>query len=105
MFSRAKSAVRFFIIGFAAGVLLAPREGRLTRQLLADKFTNLRQDIEDLATVAMPEDGFSTIGKMRVLRGVSATAVDKAANADSEPEPDVKPVRKRSTRRSRAAST
>ena len=62
MFSRVRIAIRFFFMGLAVGVLLAPRSGRETRRLVRERADRLLNDLLDAATLgafdsgAAPED-------------------------------------------------
>ena len=51
MFSRVKIAIRFFFLGLAVGVLLAPRSGEATRRMLRERADRLLNDILDAATL------------------------------------------------------
>jgi YtxH-like protein len=51
MFSRVRIAIRFFFVGLAVGVLLAPRSGEETRRLLREKADSLLNDVLDAATL------------------------------------------------------
>ena len=51
MFSRVRIAIRFFFVGLAVGVLLAPRSGEATRRMLREKADRLLNDILDAATL------------------------------------------------------
>ncbi len=57
MFSRVKIAIRFFFMGLAVGILLAPRSGRETRRLLREKADQLLNDVLDAATLGTYENG------------------------------------------------
>lgn len=50
MFSRVRVAIRFFFVGLAVGVLLAPRSGVETRRLLRQRADHLLNDLLDTAT-------------------------------------------------------
>lgn len=65
MFSRVRIAIRFFFVGLAVGVLLAPRSGEETRRLVREKAEGLLNDVLDAATL-----GTST--------GVGSAAADEA---------------------------
>lgn len=84
MFSRVRVAIRFFFVGLAVGVLLAPRSGEQTRRMLREKADQLLNDVLDAATLGTVESG----------NGTSAKA--------SEVSDDATPSR---TGRSRAGST
>ena len=51
MFSRVRIAIRFFFMGLAVGVLLAPRSGRETRRLVRERADRLLNDLLDAATL------------------------------------------------------
>jgi gas vesicle protein len=57
MFSRVRIAIRFFFVGLAVGVLLAPRSGEQTRRLVREKADRLLNDILDAATLGTYESG------------------------------------------------
>jgi len=45
MFSRVRVAIRFFFVGLAVGVLLAPRSGVETRRLLRQRADRLLNEL------------------------------------------------------------
>ena len=51
MFSRVRTAIRFFFVGLAVGVLLAPRSGEETRRLLRERADSLLNDVLDAASM------------------------------------------------------
>jgi gas vesicle protein len=51
MFSRVRIAIRFFFVGLAAGILLAPRSGDETRRLLRERADRILNDVLDAATL------------------------------------------------------
>ena len=51
MFSRVRVAIRFFFVGLAVGVLLAPRKGEETRRLVREKAEGIINDVLDAATL------------------------------------------------------
>jgi hypothetical protein len=57
MFSRVRIAIRFFFVGLAVGVLLAPRSGRETRRLVRERADRLLNDVLDAATLGTYESG------------------------------------------------
>jgi hypothetical protein len=57
MFSRVRIAIRFFFVGLAVGVLLAPRKGSETRRLLRARADRLLNDVLDAATLGTYESG------------------------------------------------
>ena len=57
MFSRVRIAIRFFFVGLAVGVLLAPRSGEETRRIVRSKADRLLNDVLDAATLGTYESG------------------------------------------------
>jgi hypothetical protein len=57
MFSRVRIAIRFFFVGLAVGVLLAPRSGDETRRIVREKADRLLNDVLDAATLGTYESG------------------------------------------------
>jgi hypothetical protein len=57
MFSRVRIAIRFFFVGLAVGVLLAPRSGRETRRLVRERADRLLNDVLDAATLGTYDSG------------------------------------------------
>ena len=57
MFSRVRIAIRFFFVGLAVGVLLAPRSGRETRRMVRERADRLLNDVLDAATLGTYESG------------------------------------------------
>jgi hypothetical protein len=51
MFSRVRTAIRFFFVGLAVGVLLAPRSGEETRRLLRERADSLFNEVLDAASL------------------------------------------------------
>ena len=51
MFSRVRIAIRFFFVGLAVGVLLAPRSGEETRRMLREKADSLLNDVLEAASL------------------------------------------------------
>ncbi len=86
MFSRVRIAIRFFFVGLAVGVLLAPRSGEETRRLVREKADRLLNDVLDAATLGTYESG--------------AGATDNGADADDAP----RPARRAASPRPRTAS-
>ncbi|HEY8179409.1 MAG TPA: YtxH domain-containing protein, partial [Candidatus Limnocylindria bacterium] len=50
-FSRVRIAIRFFFLGLAVGVLLAPRSGKETRAMVRERADRLLNDLLDAATL------------------------------------------------------
>jgi len=57
MFSRVRIAIRFFFVGLAVGVLLAPRSGEQTRRMLREKADRLLNDVLDAASLGTADAG------------------------------------------------
>ena len=53
MFGLVRTAVRFFFVGFGIGVLLAPRAGAETRELIREKVNLLVGSILEVADVTV----------------------------------------------------
>ena len=51
MFSRVRTAIRFFFVGLAVGVLLAPRSGEETRRLLRERADSLLNEVLEAASM------------------------------------------------------
>jgi hypothetical protein len=60
MFSRVRIAIRFFFMGLAVGILLAPRSGRETRRMLRERADRLLNEVLDAATLGTYESAPST---------------------------------------------
>ena len=101
MFSRVRIAIRFFFVGLAVGVLLAPRSGEATRRMLREKADRLLNDILDAATLgtaagtdsATPEEEATapaprtargSNGSTSTGRGRRSTAATAEAEAEAE---------------------
>ena len=70
MFSRVRIAIRFFFMGLAVGILLAPRSGKETRRLVRERADRLLNDLLDAATLGSLDAG--------------ATSLDEAAENDAQ---------------------
>jgi hypothetical protein len=90
MFSRVRIAIRFFFVGLAVGVLLAPRSGEETRRIVREKADRLLNDVLDAATLGTYESG--------------AGATDDGADADRG-EAAEPPTRRTAGPRPRTASS
>ena len=62
MFSRVRIAIRFFFMGLAVGMLLAPRSGQETRRMLRERADRLLNDLLDAATLGTYESGAPSEG-------------------------------------------
>jgi hypothetical protein len=93
MFSRVRIAIRFFFVGLAVGVLLAPRSGEETRRMLREKADRLLNDVLDAATLGTAATG-------------GRASASEAARIDEEAEaPRTTPNSDSGRARSRAAAT
>ena len=61
MFSRVRVAIRFFFVGLAVGMLLAPRAGIETRRLLRERADRLVNDLLEAASLSGVQSG-SNVG-------------------------------------------
>jgi len=91
MFSRVRIAIRFFFMGLAVGVLLAPRSGKETRRMVRERADRLLNDLLDAATLGSIDagadaDDAGTRGSARSTNGRSrktgsGTATSAASGA------------------------
>lgn len=97
MFSRVRIAIRFFFVGLAVGILLAPRSGVETRRLVREKADRLLNDVLDAATLGTIDDGSASS---------STTGAGKASGTDGDEAADATTPKSRNgrSRTSRAAS-
>ena len=51
MFALLRTSLRFFVLGFVAGALFAPRSGEATRAMLREKFTIMANQVLELAAL------------------------------------------------------
>ncbi|TMD53613.1 MAG: YtxH domain-containing protein, partial [Chloroflexi bacterium] len=51
MLALLRTSLRFFVIGFLAGTLFAPRSGAATRAMLREKFTVMVNQFLELAAL------------------------------------------------------
>jgi hypothetical protein len=97
MFSRVRIAIRFFFVGLAVGVLLAPRSGEETRRLVREKADRLLNDVLDAATLGTYESGAGSYpddtnggngdnggtGRRRTSRSRTRSKADSSDSSDS----------------------
>lgn len=82
MFALLRTSLRFFVIGFVAGTLFAPRSGAETRQMLREKFTIVANQILELAALPpiVPRTAVKNGGEGRARRttprGTNARSAD-----------------------------
>ena len=91
MFSRVRIAIRFFFMGLAVGILLAPRSGTETRRLVRERADRILNDVLDAATLGTYDDG-------------SASDATTAADAEAK-APKTGNGRGRASRATSAAGT
>ena len=95
MFSRVRTAIRFFFVGLAVGVLLAPRSGEETRRLLRERADSLFNEVLEAASMGQGGGGAS-----------SKPDADSVKSADPEEGGEVtKPSRSNSGRSRSTSST
>jgi gas vesicle protein len=92
MFSRVRIAIRFFFVGLAVGILLAPRSGEETRRLVREKADRLLNDVLDAATLGTADLGTGEGGQGATAtrggngsrtRSTRAKAADTAAGTET----------------------
>src|SRR5919106_5571881 len=93
MFSRVRIAIRFFFVGLAVGILLAPRSGRETRRLVRERADRLLNDVLDAATLGTYDSGAGATDDLEDLD--EGNGHDGRGGAEG-------PSRGRATRRSRS---
>lgn len=85
MFSRVRIAIRFFFVGLAVGVLLAPRSGEQTRRMLREKADGLLNSILDAASLGEGAAETPEPARSRGANGASTRSrVRKAPEAAAE---------------------
>jgi len=86
MFSRVRIAIRFFFVGLAVGILLAPRSGEKTRQMLRDKADGLLNSILDAASLGEGEadDSPAPSRAARTNGSAGSSSARKAVNPAEE---------------------
>lgn len=72
MLTLLRTSLRFFVIGFVAGTLFAPRSGEETRRMLREKFTIVANQILELAALPPiePRTAVKDSNEVRTRRGV-----------------------------------
>ena len=97
MFSRVRIAIRFFFMGLAVGMLLAPRSGAETRRMVRERADRILNDVLDAATLGTYDDGTAAKAtgaaaedgddapKSRNGRGRSSRAASSTSTASSTP--------------------
>ena len=85
MFSRVRIAIRFFFLGLAVGVLLAPRSGLETRRMVRERADRLLNDLLDAATLsaldASPESPDESAANDLSTNGKTPSAAETVAPA------------------------
>ncbi len=87
MFSRVRIAIRFFFVGLVVGILMAPRSGEQTRQMLRAKADGLLNNILEAASMGAepePAPARATSQRSRSGNGSAGRARSKAADAGEE---------------------
>ena len=80
MFSRVRIAIRFFFVGLAVGVLLAPRSGEQTRQMLREKADRLLNDVLDAASLGTADTGARAADAGRIDEEAEAPRTTRSTN-------------------------
>lgn len=81
MFSRVRIAIRFFFVGLAVGVLLAPRSGIETRRLLRQRADRLVNDLLEAASMSGPSSPSKADG---AAAGRSSSRRRETSSAEAE---------------------
>ena len=79
MFGLVRNAVRFFFIGFGVGMLLAPRAGAETRELIREKLNLIVGSILEVADLPPVEGAADT--KAETQRGRTRGRSESGAGA------------------------
>ncbi len=79
MFGLVRNAVRFFFIGFGVGMLLAPRAGAETRELIREKLNLIVGSILEVADLPPVEGAADT--KTETPRGRTRGRSESGAGA------------------------
>jgi gas vesicle protein len=89
MFSRVRIAIRFFFMGLAVGVLLAPRSGKETRRLVRERADRLLNDLLDAATLGALDAGETTLDETELAEseGGNGRSRRRAASPTSPASP------------------
>lgn len=85
MISRVRIAIRFFFVGLAVGVLLAPRSGVETRRRLRQRADRFLNDVLDAATLGVYQSSSEADGDRSMSREepgrASSTEVARSQDA------------------------
>ena len=86
MISRVRIAIRFFFVGLAVGVLLAPRSGAETRRRLRQRADRFLNDLLDAATLGVYQSSSEADGGRSASGGTqpsrrSSTEVSRSQDA------------------------
>ena len=87
MFSRVRIAIRFFFVGLAVGVLLAPRSGEQTRRMLREKADRLLNDVLDAASLGTADTGARSTDVGDIEDEAEAPRTHPQLERRSRPEP------------------
>ena len=79
MFGLVRTAVRFFFIGFGIGILLAPRAGAETRDLIREKLNVIVGSVLEVADLP-PVEGTGE-GRTEAARGRARGRTESGAGA------------------------
>ena len=80
MFGLVRTAVRFFFIGFGIGILLAPRAGAETRELIREKLNMIVGSILEVADLP-PVEGTAEAARTETPRGRARGRSESGAGA------------------------
>ena len=82
MFSRVRIAIRFFFVGLAVGVLLAPRSGVETRRLLRQRADRWLNDLLDATTLGSGHESSQADGRRTSTR---STPIGEPTGSSGDP--------------------
>lgn len=84
MISRVRIAIRFFFVGLAVGVLLAPRSGVETRRRLRQRADRFLNDVLDAATLGVYQSSSEADGG----RNASGAAASRRSSTEESRSQD-----------------
>jgi gas vesicle protein len=83
MFSRVRIAIRFFFVGLAVGILMAPRSGEQTRRMLREKADGLLNSILDAASMGAEPEAAAERPTSRSTRSGNGSSRSRSKAADT----------------------
>jgi gas vesicle protein len=83
MFSRVRIAIRFFFVGLAVGILMAPRSGEQTRRMLREKADGLLNGILDAASMGAEPEPAPKASTSRATRSGNGSSRTRSKATDT----------------------